>query len=279
MSDINTIDYGPLEADKHAFKIIFNRHKIPSIAIFVGAAALCFLSFFVGLAVAMGWMFYLAAQVRALKNAIWEGFAAANGWPVNTELAPQLLLPPSLQFGHGQTFSPVVTAELGDTDADLFVYETEVGEGKSQQTYYFSVARVLLPVALPYIMLRAKKGVSSEVRQDVADHETLQLEGDFDDYFSLQIEKGQEVSVLEILTPDVMQTLVSFSQREDIEIVANGLYFIVSGDERTPESIKTLIQSVAALHAQIVEQIAQTTVPAVFPVQTAEAAPQPAVAV
>jgi hypothetical protein len=94
-------------------------------------------------------------------------------------------------------------------------------------------------------------------------HETLSLEGDFNDYFTLQIEKGQEVNVLEILTPDVMQTLVNLSQKEDVEIMVDGLYFIQSGDARTPEATRKLVQSVAGLSGQILEQIAQTTAPIV----------------
>ena len=109
-------------------------------------------------------------------------------------------------------------------------------------------------------MLKAKRGIGQEARVDFADHETLQLEGDFQDYFSLQIEKGQEIDALEILTPDVMQALVSYNQREDIEILGDGLYFIATGDDRTPESVQKLVGSTVELSGQILEQIHQTTV-------------------
>lgn len=270
MSDINTINYEPLEADKHAFRLAFKQHAATNTALLVGGPVAFIIGFFmfnsfavawIGLSLSMLRLFYLGTQIRAFKDSVWWRFAEANGWLVIPELAPELLLPPSLQFGGNQVISPVIGAQLGTVRADMFVYQTTVGEGKNRQVYYFSVARVVLPVSLPHIMLRAKHGISDEVRQDFADGEKLQLEGDFEDYFSLQIENGHEVDALEILTPDVMQALVSFSQREDIEILMDSMYFIVSGDNRTPEGITKLVQSIVSLTEQIVEQIAQTTVP------------------
>jgi len=167
-----------------------------------------------------------------------------------------VVVPPSLQFGHDESLSPIITAQLDDVSADLFVHKTVVGYGKSQQMYFATVARVVLPEALPHIVLRAKKG-SAELGHDVADCATLQLEGGFQNYFSLQIEKGQEIDVLEILTPDIMQTLVRYSQQEDIEIAGSYLYCIVNHDHRTPDVVCQLVESVAALSRQIVEQITQ----------------------
>ncbi len=271
MSDINTINFEPLEADTHAFSMAFKQRALLNTAVLGGGVMLFIAGFilssfavvWIGLSLAMLRLFYLGAQVRAFKNGVWERFAAVNDWPINTVLDPATLIPLSLQFGHDQAYSPVITAVLGDVDADMFVYQTTTGSGKSQQTFVFTLARVTLPTTLPHVLLLAKGNLWGSLRQEFVNHETLSLEGDFNDYFTLQIEKGQEVNVLEILTPDVMQTLVNLSQKEDVEIMVDGLYFIQSGDARTPEATRKLVQSVAGLSGQILEQIAQTTAPIV----------------
>lgn len=275
MSDINTINYDPLEADTRAFAMVYRQHALLNTAALGGGVVLFFFMYtsfvigWIGISIAILRVIYLGARVRAFKNGVWERFALVNNWPINAELDPATLIPLSLQFGHDQTYSPVITAALGDANADMFVYRTTTGSGKSQQTYVFTLARVMLPTALPHMLLLAKGNMWGGLRQEFENHETLSLEGDFNDYFTLQIEKGQEVNVLEILTPDVMQSLVSLSQKEDIEIMADSLYFIQSGDARTPETTRKLVQSVAGLSGRVVEQIAQTTAP------QAAVAPQP----
>lgn len=288
MSDIDKINYEPLEADKHAFTMAYKQHTLLNTTTLGGGILLFIVGFFalnsfmigwIGLALAILRLFYLSAQVRSFKNGVWEQFATANDWPIGLALDPATLLPLSLLFGRDQSYSPVIDAVLGDANADMFVYQTVTGSGKSQQTYVFTIARVMMPAAMPHIFLRAKGNVWSTVRPEFEDHETLSLEGDFNDYFSLQIEEGQEVNVLEILTPDVMQSLVSYSQKEDIEILGKSLFFILSGDARTPESTNKLVESVAALSSQIAEQIALTTVPQTESLQrtAAEQSPTPGV--
>jgi|GEM_PF-3137890 len=269
MSDISAIDYTPLDADQNVFQAVYKQHPVVNTVVFASSALLCVLAWFVVRTFVAGWigfalifvrLTYLSSQMKALKNRSWEEFALANGWQFDAEYSPEAMIPLSLQFGRNQSFSPVIVAQLGGVNAEVYAYETITGGGKSQQTWDFSVARVALPAALPHIMLRARKGLGQEVRQDFADHESLQLEGNFQDYFSLQIEKGQELNVLEIITPDVMQTIVDLSQTEDIEILGNELFFIQSGDARTPEPVRQLVQSVSGVSAQILEQVAHTAV-------------------
>jgi hypothetical protein len=253
----------------------YKLHTSVNTAVIGGGLTLFFIGIILQGSFAVGWIglslallrfFYLGTQVRTLMNGVWVQFANANGWPINGELDPITLTPLSLLFGHDQSYSPVIDAELGEAGADLFVYQTATGSGRSQHTYAFTIARVRMTAAMPHILLRAKGNIWSSIRPEFEDHEALSLEGDFNDYFSLQIEKGQEINVLEILTPDVMQTLINYSQKEDIEILGRYLFFIMSGDSRTPESTKKLVESTATLSGRIAEQVAQ-----IFPPQEATA--------
>lgn len=261
MNGIDSIDYGPLEAARHTFRLVLRRFRIHSIVVVLIAVVAALIAPSISFGVLLVWFVTLMALASGLKNSLWEEFAAANSWPINAVQDPSMAIPFSLEFGHSQQVSPAITATLNGIVTDMFVYTTVTGEGRYQEGHNFTLARVELPIVLPHILLRSKKD-KALLQQDFADHEKLQLEGDFDDYFSLQIESGQEVDALTILTPDVMQTLVSYSQHEDIEIGANNLYFIIAGDARSVENLRQLIQSVVSLSARIIEHIDQTTVPA-----------------
>jgi hypothetical protein len=54
----------------------------------------------------------------------------------------------------------------------------------------------------------------------------LNLEGDFDKYFQLFVPEKGQVLALSILSPDVMQTLISSSQRYDVELYGTHLRLI-----------------------------------------------------
>jgi len=270
MNGADDINYQPLEVDTHAFKTVWRAYRVGDIAIIAITVPLVLAGLVhpagllpltqVGFCLFVFWVIYLSLKINAFKNGAWEAFALANGWPIDSVEDPETLIPLSIQFGYEPNLSPVITAQLGDIPADLYVLSVWVGEGRERRQYFETVARVDLPKVLPHMVLRAKKD-SAYLQQDLADHEKLELEGDFGDYFTLEIEKGQEVDALAILTPDVMQTLVTYSQKEDIEIAGACLYFIINGDERRPDVIKQVTQSVTQLSGKIVEHIIQTTAP------------------
>ena len=261
MSDPNNINYEPLQALNGAWQVAL-RSTIKLwgpiiVAAFAAVALLAtpFLAFdaLIGLGVLYG--IVLATNVRKLKNGMWWQFAAVNGWWLDTETPPGAVIPPSLQFGHDQNWSPIVQTQLGDLVCDILTYRCITGyDDKSERTHHFTIACAQLPAALPHILLLSKKS-RIDVRHDLGNGEDLQLEGDFGNYFSLQIEKGDEVNVLTLITPDVMQTLVAYSQGEDIEIVGNKLYFITGNDKRDYHDIQLIIRSVAELGQTIADNL------------------------
>jgi hypothetical protein len=58
--------------------------------------------------------------------------------------------------------------------------------------------------------------------------EYVDLEGDFNKYFTLSIKKGYEVEALEIFTPDVMQELIDKAKTVSLEITDNNLFIYKS---------------------------------------------------
>ena len=266
MSDPAVINYQPLQAMQGAWlKGVRSAFRGWHLAVLVGLVIVCIvfvllgsvsITFYLGIF----YIFYLGTLVKQYKNDVWQAFAAANGWPVYSAPDHQNMVPPSIQFGHSQSFSPVIEATLGDVACGLFTYQCMTGSGRYQQTHNFTVGVVALPVAFPHLLLLSKKD-SADVHRDMQSCENLQLEGDFSDYFKLQIEKGQEVDALTIITPDVMQSLVSYSQAEDLEAFGNNLYFISKNDKRDYQDMQLLVRSVVELSQQIIQNHALATAP------------------
>ncbi len=260
MSNPDAIDYQPLLVMDGVWQIALkDTVKLwgPGIVggfILVSLAASLFLASILAMGAVFLYFIILSIRIKKLKNGVWKQFAAANGWTIDVETPPEVVVPPSLQFGHSRELSPVIQAQIGDMICDLLTYCCVTGSGKSQQTHNFTIACTSLPRPLPHMLLMSKKS-RADVRRDLLDGENLKLEGDFDDYFGLQIEKGQEVDVLTIITPDVMQALVDYGQTEDIEVLGNNVYFITNKDQRDYRDMQALIRSVVELGQQIIQNI------------------------
>lgn len=265
MSDIQTINYEPLHDMSHAFGKVFKTtlHGI-GLALNIVVLVLCIVLAELQLLPVVAWlailyMMFIGSRVSKYRNNVWTTFGAVNGWSIDVASPETVLLPPSLQYGRSHSFSSVLEASLGPINAELFTYQCVTSVGRNEQTHVFTVAKVPLPVQLPHILLVAKSG-HPDLREVMVDQEKLTLEGDFDQYFTLSLEKGHEVDVLAILTPDVMQTLIQYNQKEDIEIIGANAYFISRNDKRDYTDTEQLIQSVVELTGKITQNLSQANV-------------------
>jgi len=256
--NLDQINFTPLEqiqkAWRLAFKQIFNTSKplhivLGVIGIIVTLGTILVPGIFIF--ILMAEIILLSVQVNKVKQRAWQQFAAVNKWPISDGDA--YVVPPGLQnIGNSRRTSQVIAAQFSNITCDLLTYEYTVGSGKSSHTYYFTIARIRLAKQFPHIILDSKKRLG--VRNIPAGYENLALEGDFDKFFKLYEAKGEEVDVLSIITPDVMQTLLDNDQQQDIEIWGNCLYFIGANDERVPAAMRNLLQSVQKLSSEIIQR-------------------------
>jgi hypothetical protein len=85
-------------------------------------------------------------------------------------------------------------------------------------TFAFKGIRAYLPATLPHMYIDAHKGDRGRGASVYIDkQEMIALEGTFNDYFQVYIPKGTEVLALSILTPDIMQALITVSSQYDVE--------------------------------------------------------------
>ncbi|HVS59028.1 MAG TPA: hypothetical protein VHD60_04845 [Candidatus Saccharimonadales bacterium] len=91
----------------------------------------------------------------------------------------------------------------------------------------FSGIDIVMPAALPHIYLDGRVGENRKgPRHFMPKNQQLQLEGDFNKYFTVYAPRDFQVLALSILTPDVMQTLLDQGGGFDVELYDNHLRII-----------------------------------------------------
>ncbi len=202
-------------------------------------------------------LIYLRRKVSAYRDKIWADFATANGWQ-STEGSSATIaqIPPAIfDIGSNQKLGTVVHADIAGHKCDVYMYHFTTGSGRSQQEHNYTIARVELSKAFPHMILDSKQsaaiyGYNISFRANIP-QEKIKLEGNFNKYFSLYCEKGENIDALSIITPDVMQTLINSNLAQDIEIAGPYIYFMTSHDERSANALSKLFESVEALSDEL----------------------------
>jgi hypothetical protein len=110
-------------------------------------------------------------------------------------------------------------------------YRYTVQHGKSSTTYKYGYIRVALERHVAHMLLDAKSnntnifGLSiSNLPITLNKDQTLSLEGDFNDYFTLYAPKEYERDALYIFTPDLMALLIDEVAQFDVEVIDDQLF-------------------------------------------------------
>ncbi len=154
-----------------------------------------------------------------------ERFAAANGLEFGTG-APNPGFPGAIFIvGDDRTVQEhLFRAETHSPDIGNFRFTTGAGRGTVTHTWGYVATR--LNRMLPHMLLDA---TANDTRRTLpvrlTEGQTLSLEGDFDDHFTLYCPEGYERDALYIFTPDLMALLIDESSTLDVEIVDDWMFF------------------------------------------------------
>lgn len=201
---------------------------------------------------------HLSAKVKKYKNNIWQNFALANNWrfanAASYEATREGLIPPSIVHNliHGEDTTVIVEAKSDKHTFEVFTYKFTTGEGKSRKDHFCTVAHIHLEKPFPHLILDSRSNTTLLNKGDAEQH--VKLEGNFDDYFKLFVQKGRQIDALSVITPDVMQTLINMNSNQEIEIIGEHLFFIIKDDQRNSAAVITLFDAVNALADQIVHK-------------------------
>jgi hypothetical protein len=177
---------------------------------------------------------YLYMIGRAHNKAV-TAFAATNGL-----LPGEAILPPFFDgVGYDQKFYYCYAFAVDGKVASVAEYQYLTGEGKSRQVHSYTIGVFAQDKSYPHLFL---DGQQNGKWGAYSGSQRLSLEGDFDKFFNLYVPSGKSVDALSILTPDVMQTLVTGGRPYDIEIQENLVFVVGKGSHYTYDGLPQLLK-------------------------------------
>jgi hypothetical protein len=115
----------------------------------------------------------------------------------------------------------------------LFLFTTIIASGESQSTLKYTVMEVSLGTNAPNLYATSlQTGTTSAFWQrnlntqvtETHTANTLKLEGNFDQYYHIALDAGEEIEALQIFEPTLMARLIDTPYRYDFELLDQTLF-------------------------------------------------------
>jgi len=155
------------------------------------------------------------------------------------------------QKGDTKRFDMLFTPTKGNIK-EFGNYSYSIENGKNSHTRTYGFIHIKLPRKLPNMVLDSHTNNlfgESGLPENFSKSQVVQLEGDFNKYFTLYAPEEYKRDALYIFTPDVMQAMVDASNHYDGEIVDDDFYLYTSqltiSDIKTVEELLTIAESIA----------------------------------
>lgn len=171
-------------------------------------------------------------KISALK------FAEKNGFQYTSEADTNGAQPGMIyDEGESRIFKDVMRLTFMDMPVEWGNYQYETGSGRSRNTHWFTYMRITLPRRLPHMVLDSHTNnvkvfgvtLTTGLSDTFNRNQTLALEGDFNNYFTLYCPKEYERDALYVFAPDLMAVMVDEAKDSDVEIVDNYMYVYTVG--------------------------------------------------
>ena len=186
-------------------------------------------------------------------------FADANGLVFSpADADPQY---PGAIFGQGRSRSAVDhMRSAADRFLDYGNYRYVTGSGKNSTTHNWGFMALQLDRSLPHMVLdsKANNGLFGGTNLPAAftKDQVLQLEGDFNERFTLYCPKQYERDALYVFTPDLMALLIDEVSPFDVEIIDKWMFVYSASafDMRQPAVHQRLLRIVDMVGAKTLSQ-------------------------
>jgi hypothetical protein len=181
--------------------------------------ALIWVTFGAGMLGLIAWLY-----VRGVVNSIrLERFAKTNGLEYHKRIVPaeQGII---FQLGSERHSDQVISGQYNGRDFWFGTHYYTIGSGKNRRTVASGVLNVTLPRAVPNVIIDGRQN-RLPIGGEFDRSQRLELEGDFNNYFTVYCPKNYERDVLYFLTPELMQALVDMNDKFDVEMLDHELYF------------------------------------------------------
>lgn len=128
-------------------------------------------------------------------------------------------------------------------------YQYTTGSGKNRHTVSWGVMRAKLSRHLPNVVLDSRAnnvfGRMTNLPASYSGGQKFELEGNFNQYFSVLAPKGYERDALYFLTPELMERLIQYGAAYDFEIIDDNLYIYKNGALKfTPQTLPEMFRTI-----------------------------------
>jgi hypothetical protein len=154
------------------------------------------------------------------------------------------------KVGHSKRMYDVLLGTYKGKGMRIYTYRYTVGYGKTARTYTNTVYELESGTELPHVVMNLQ-----EAPLFMSGMERVELEGNFNKRFSVDVEKGKQMEVREILQPDVMAELYDSFGGYTIEFMGNNIYVIEIGPLWHREKFLSLFKLVDTLFDKLIPEL------------------------
>jgi hypothetical protein len=159
------------------------------------------------------------------KREFTQQFGAAIGFAYAPTADMSTVAGKLFKIGYAQKIYDVLTGTESGRPTRVFSYKFTVGSGKNSHTYFQTVFETSFANMMPDITLTSRASMfSAGPSMFGLGDEHIELEGDFNKYFTLRVPKGYETEAYQILPPNVMADLIDKAKDLNFEFNDNKLY-------------------------------------------------------
>lgn len=204
------------------------------------------------------WLYYKFIYGRNKRLARLYKFAVLNQVKLLVDAPPQGYEGVIFSAGHSHVIKEALIFQNG---SEIGLHKFTTGSGKNQRDNYWGYMRVKLLRNVPNMLLDSKKnnflgGRFSNLPLAYNKDQTIKLEGDFNDYFTLYAPVSYGKDAFYIFTPDVMAELIDHGCDFDIEVIDNHLMFYSSKhfDLESEAEISKLLSVLDKISSELIDQ-------------------------
>lgn len=224
----------------------------------IGHGAVIPMMVFLGLpAVLIGWLaIVLSRKAKKMRARLYK-FALANKSELIINRSARQYAGMLFDEGHSQTIKEALVLADG---REIGNYTYVTGSGKNRREHYWGYARVKLSRRLPHMVLDAKSNNFLKRFSNLPDgfirNQTLRLEGNFNDHFTLYAPKEYEQDAFYVFTPDVMAAILDSGIKYDIEVVDDTLILYSSSEFRMDQEsqLRSIMQVIDTISDELKDQ-------------------------
>lgn len=198
-------------------------------------------------------LIYGSKKIAAFDSKI-KRFAKTNGWETGTD-SP--LIPTMKKLGYNSQKS-MVSGSIDDLQFWFYECRPPVWQKKGRDLQVVIFLSIKFPKELPTLLLIPNAGLAAIAFDKVAKSEfgliPMTLEGDFSSKVHVYGADGEQVNVLEYLTPDVMDVVM---RNVDHIVLYSGEYLSISTNQQLTDgfSVKELFDDAQILIKELKEKM------------------------